>query len=230
MWGNGDGQILAIDRDDRRGLRGLHRPRHDRRDVPPPPADRRRRAAGAAGLMRRPTCGWLVLLASRCAGTHRRSRSALDRAARAQRRLDRHARRSSLAFVCRGRRADRAAGHAPEHRQLVSSLWDYANDRRRRRAAVDPRRPAVGVHDPRRHRRLDADPPLLGLLHGRGPRLRALLRLPQLLRLLDAAAGPRGQLPAADRRLGVRRRRLLPADLVLVPAHDRHARRASRRS
>ena len=59
----------------------------------------------------------------------------------------------------------------------------------------------------------------------RGPRLRALLRLPQLLRLLDAAAGARRQLPAADRRLGVRRRRLLPADLLLVPAHDRHARR-----
>ena len=39
-----------------------------------------------------------------------------------------------------------------------------------------------------------------------------------------------GELPAADRRLGIRRRRLLPADLVLVPAHDRHARRASRRS
>ena len=57
------------------------------------------------------------------------------------------------------------------------------------------------------------------------PRLRALLRLPELLRLLDAAAGPGGQLPAADRRLGVRRRRLLPADLLLVPAHDRDQRR-----
>ncbi len=30
------------------------------------------------------------------------------------------------------------------------------------------------------------------------------------------------QLRAADRRLGVRRRRLLPADLLLVPAHDGH--------
>ena len=38
------------------------------------------------------------------------------------------------------------------------------------------------------------------------------------------------QLPAADRRLGVRRRRLLPADLVLVPAHDRDGGRGSRRS
>ena len=32
-----------------------------------------------------------------------------------------------------------------------------------------------------------------------------------------------GELLPADRRLGVRRRGLLPADLLLVPAHDRHA-------
>ena len=62
------------------------------------------------------------------------------------------------------------------------------------------------------------------------PRLRAVLLVPELLRVLDAAAGAGRQLPAADRRLGVRRRRLLPADLVLVPAHDRDQRRASRRS
>ncbi len=39
-----------------------------------------------------------------------------------------------------------------------------------------------------------------------------------------------GQLRAADRRLGVRRRRLLHADQLLVPPHDRDARPASRRS
>ena len=44
------------------------------------------------------------------------------------------------------------------------------------------------------------------------------------------AAGPGGQLPPAHRRLGVRRRRLVPADLLLVPAHDRDDARASRRS
>ena len=33
-----------------------------------------------------------------------------------------------------------------------------------------------------------------------------------------------GQLPAADRRLGVRRRGVIPADLLLVPAHDGHER------
>ena len=49
---------------------------------------------------------------------------------------------------------------------------------------------------------------------------RPLLRLPQLLRLLDAAAGPGRQLRPADRRLGVRRLRLLRADQLLVPARD----------
>ena len=58
-------------------------------------------------------------------------------------------------------------------------------------------------------------------LHGVRPRLRALLLLPQLLRLLDAAPGPRRQLRLPDRRLGVRRLRLLRADQLLVPARDR---------
>ena len=51
--------------------------------------------------------------------------------------------------------------------------------------------------------------------------LRALLQLPQLLRLLDAAAGPGRQPRPADRRLGLRRLRLLRADQLLVPARDR---------
>ena len=55
--------------------------------------------------------------------------------------------------------------------------------------------------------------------------LRALLRVPQLLRLLDAAAGPGGQLRAADRGLGVRGRGVVSPDLVLVPARDGHLRR-----
>ena len=74
---------------------------------------------------------------------------------------------------------------------------------------------------------------------GSRPRLHALLRLPELLRLLDAAAGPRRQLPGADHRLGVRRRGVVPADLVLVPARHRdegrhqgvrHQRRRRRRA
>ena len=51
--------------------------------------------------------------------------------------------------------------------------------------------------------------------------LRPLLQLPQLLRLLDAAAGPGRQLRPADRRLGLRRLRLLRADQLLVPARHR---------
>ena len=78
--------------------------------------------------------------------------------------------------------------------------------------------------------RLDADPPLLDQLHGLRPRLRAVLRLPELLRLLHAAAGPGGQLRAADRRLGVRRRGVVPAHQLLVPPHDGDRRRASRPS
>ena len=92
-----------------------------------------------------------------------------------------------------------------------------------RRPDVDPHRPAVGADDRGRLGRLGADPPLLGRLHALGPGLHAVLRLPELLRVLDAAAGPRGELPRADHRLGVRRRGVLSADLVLVPADDRHA-------
>ena len=92
--------------------------------------------------------------------------------------------------------------------------------RRRRRAALDPDGPAVGADVPGGGRRLDADPPLLGGLHGRRPRLLALLRLPELLRLQHAAAGPGGQLLPADRRLGVRRRGLVLPDQLLVPPHD----------
>ena len=54
------------------------------------------------------------------------------------------------------------------------------------------------------------------------PGLRTLLLVPQLLRLLDAAPGPGRQLRAADRRLGLRRLRLLRADQLLVPAQHGH--------
>ena len=107
----------------------------------------------------------------------------------------------------------------------MDSAWTYVDTGRLHRGHGDPGGPAVAVHVPGGQRGLVPDPRLLGRLHGRRPRLRPLLRLPQLLRLLDAAAGPGGQLRAADRRLGVRRRGLIPADLVLVPAQHRHPRR-----
>src|SRR5215212_12086248 len=101
-----------------------------------------------------------------------------------------------------------------------STLFPYTTLFRPR----DPGRPAVAVHVPRGDRRVVPDPPLLRGLHGRRPRLRALLRLPELLRPLDAAAGPRRELRDPHHRLGVRRRGLLPPDLVLVPAHHRGGR------
>ena len=130
--------------------------------------------------------------------------------ARLVRRLDRRGDRA---------REPRRGGEAGRHGRV--GLREH---RRRRRAAVAAARPALALHGARGVRRLDADPPLLGLLHGVGPRLHALLRVPELLRLLDAAAGPGRQLPDPDRRLGVRRRGVVPADLVLVPAHHRDAR------
>src|SRR5205823_9267028 len=48
-------------RDDGRRVRGVHRPRAGRSDLPPPAADRRRRDARAARLMSTATWAWLVL-------------------------------------------------------------------------------------------------------------------------------------------------------------------------
>ena len=119
------------------------------------------------------------------------------------------------------RRADQAAGPpgggAPPRRQPLDLRLHGGLPR----GHGDPDRPAVGVHVPRRERRVVPDPRLLGRLHDERPRLRALFRLPELLRLLDAAAGPGGELRDPDHRVGVRRRGLVSPDLVLVPAHDR---------
>ena len=213
-WGNAEGQIFAIivmvvaacEVAVGLGLIVAH--------LPPPAADRRRRAAGAAG-MSVATAGWLVLLFP-LAGLLS-SRSAARWPGRAG--LDRHA-AIAASFVAAVVALVDLEDRAEEERQVVTVALGLREHGRGRREALAPGRPAVGLHDARGHRRLDADPPLLGRLHGVGPRLRALLRVPELLRLLDAAAGPGGQLPAADRRLGVRRRGVLPADLVLVPAHD----------
>ena len=134
-------------------------------------------------------------------------------------RLDRHAGHRAL-LPRRGRRAVRAPGPARGGAPGRQPRVELRQHRRRRRPALAADRPAVRVHDPLGLRRLGADPPLLGRLHGVRRRLRAVLRVPELLRLLDAAAGPGRQLRDPDRRLGLRRRGLLPADLVLVPARD----------
>ena len=139
----------------------------------------------------------------------------------------------------RDRRADHAPGPRPGGAPGRHGRVELREHRRRRRAALAAARPALDLHGAGGLGRVDADPPLLGRLHEVGPRLHALLRVPELLRLLDAAAGPGRQLHDPDRRLGVRRRRVLPADLVLVPARDgdagghqgvRHQRRRRRRA
>ncbi len=165
------------------------------------------------------TYGWLVLLFPLLGTLAQRPR--LPRLPARSAGWHRHRRDLPLLPRRRGR-PDRAPGPlagAPPARLIALEL---RLDRRRRRPALDPRGSPVGLHDPHRHGRLDPDPSLLDLLHGGRRGLRPLLLLPQLLRLLDAAAGAGGELPDPDRRLGVRGRGVLPADLVLVPAHDRH--------
>ena len=150
-----------------------------------------------------------------------RHRPGLPHLARAQRRLHRHAGHRAVVRVQRpGLRGLAEPWRRPPPGHLVAV--ELRGQRRRRRQAVDPRRPAVDLHVPGRLGRLDAHPPVLDLVHVGGPRLRPLLLLSELLRLLDAAARPGGQLPAAHRRLGVRGRGLLPAHLLLVPAAHRH--------
>ena len=173
------------------------------------------------------TYGWLVLAFPLGGAVLIGLTFKLLPAARA--RGDRHAGDRAL-VPGRRRRVQRAAvarrGGAPGRRRRLG----LRGHERGRRAGLDPARPAERADDADRLRRLGADPPLLGGVHGRRPRLRALLRVPELLRVQHAAAGRGGQLPAADHRLGVRRRRVVLPDLVLVPAQDRDRRPASRRS
>ena len=131
----------------------------------------------------------------------------------------------ALSFACGIAALVSLLGDDPEAQPPRLLALGLRQRRRARHQARDLRRPALGLHGPRRHRRLDPDPPLLVRLHAVRRGLSPLLQLPQLLRLLDAAAGPRRQLRPADRRLGLRRLRLLRADQLLVPAHDRDRRR-----
>ena len=81
-----------------------------------------------------------------------------------------------------------------------------------------PARPAVGADDPRRHRHRLAHPHLLDRLHARGDRrrVRALLLVPEPVRLVHARARARRELPGDVRRLGRRRALLVPAHRLLV--------------
>ena len=124
----------------------------------------------------------------------------------------------ALAFLCGVAALICLLGEDPEARHHASSLWDYASV-----AGLDIK---LGIFvDPLSVFMVLVVTGVSTLIHlysfgymesDRG--LPPLLQLPQLLRLLDAAAGPRRQLRPADRRLGLRRLRLLRADQLLVPA------------
>ena len=155
-----------------------------------------------------------------------------------QRRLDRTA-MIGLSFIASIGALVELLDHPVDERQLTSSLYDYAQ-----RGGLDIQLNVLV--DPLSVFMCLVVSGVSALIHlysisymtsDRG--LQPLLRLPQLLRLLDAAAGPGGQPGAADRRLGLRRLRLLRADQLLVPAHHgdqrrdeglRHQRRRRRRA
>ncbi len=152
-----------------------------------------------------------------------RARARLPAVARAHRGLARDARDRGLVRVQRGRVLQPAQplARAPAGRLLAVGLRRHG---RRRCQGLDPRRSAVDLHGPGRVGRLDADPPVLDHLRDQRSRIQSVLRLPELLRLLDAAAGPGRELLPAHHRLGLRRRGVLPVDLVLLPAHHGHTR------
>ena len=83
-----------------------------------------------------------------------------------------------------------------------------------------PDRPADRDDDAGRHVRVADGARLHDRLHGRRPRLHALLLLHLAVHVLDADAGDEQQLPAALLRLGGGGPRLLPADRLLVHAAD----------
>ena len=163
MWGGEDGQVFALivmvvaacEVTVGLGLIvAIYRRQH---------ADRRRRAQRASGL----TDGTdHVRLADPAVPAHRddRHRPAVQPAARPQRGLDRDDGDRAVVRV-RDRNADHDAEPQPRPSPVHILAVGLRRQRRRRREALDPRGPAVGVHGADRLGRLDADPPLLGVVH-----------------------------------------------------------------
>ena len=79
-----------------------------------------------------------------------------------------------------------------------------------------PARSALDPDDADHHGRRLPDPRVQRRLHAGRPRLPALLRVPQPVRVLHAGAGAGRELPGDVRGLGRRRPLLLPADRLLV--------------
>ena len=122
---------------------------------------------------------------------------------------------------CRSSRslADGAVLPAPAGRRTARRCSRPPTPGPDRRARLRHRlllRPAERGDGADRHRRGLADPRVLDRLHEGRRELRALLRLPQPLPVLHAAAGAGPLAARALRRLGGRGPRLLPADRLLV--------------
>ena len=105
-----------------------------------------------------------------------------------------------------------------------------AGERRHAHPGGLPHRPADGADDGGGDLRLAVRARLHHRLHGRRPRLPALLQLHLAVHLLDADAGDGEQLHAAVLRLGSGGRGVLPADRLLVHAPDAPSSPTSRRS
>ena len=126
MWGNGDGQILALVVMTVAACEVCIGLGHDRRDLPPHACRSTSTSCGSCRVMSTTdAAGWLVLaVPARRDARHRASASArlpgrtagwIGTAAIA------------LSFVAAVGALISLQGHAPAHRQLISSLWNYAS-------------------------------------------------------------------------------------------------------
>ena len=231
---NAVGQVFARLRHRRRRGRGRRRPRHHPR-VLPQQGNRQHRRDEPAAVVSGMDLIWLIpLLPGLGAARQRPRRRPLLQQAHVRPGGQRGDGRGPGARALRVLAAARAArGRARAHRARrcvdpVDPAGALGRHRRQLRRPLGlPPRSAVRDDDPRRHRRRVPDPRLLDRLHARGVegRLRAVLRVPEPLRLLHADARARRQLPRDVRRVGGRRPLLVPADRVLLREEERVGRR-----
>ena len=232
--------VIALHGHGGRGGRGDGRAGDRHRDLPQQEDAARRRVRRDAPVTPRAADGRPALIPldhRRCRWRLPRSR-ALRRAAASGKRAapgSSRSARSSLVWVdrrcvvvvqrCRRRAPSRSASTATASR---STTWIPARRLPGRRRLL--RRQPDRVPADRRHDDRHARPRLLDRLHEPRPGLLAVLRLPEPVHVLDAAARPRRQLPRRVRGLGAGRPVELPADRLLVPQARRPRSPRRRRS
>ena len=120
----------------------------------------------------------------------------------------------------------------PESREITQTVFTWIGSADFQVPLRSAARPVVGADDPGRHRHRFSDSRLFDGLHdrGRAARVRALLRVPEPLRRVHAAARARRQLRRDVRRLGRRGPVLVPAHRLLVQEAGRRPMPARRRS